>query len=158
MTDAIRIRAPKRFYAGLVLIGICLFVFWANHGMTLGTPRMMGPAMFPRILAVMIGISGAVLVLLSLNFDGEKLERFSIRGPFFVTLSIIAFSLTIRSMGMAVAGMLALTLSGFATPEARPREVLIFAAVMTVLSILLFHYFLGMSVKILDIPGTGIEF
>lgn len=76
----------------------------------------------------------------------------------FVTLSILLFALTIRTMGMAVAGMLALTLSGFASPEARPRDIVVFAAVMTVLSVVLFRYLLGMSVPVLRIPGTGIAF
>lgn len=158
MSARIRVRAPKRFYGGLVLIGLCLFVFWAVSGMPAGTPRMMGPAMFPKALAAMIGASGAVLVYLSLRYDGEPLERFAIRGPIFVTLSILLFALTIRTMGMAVAGMLALTLSGFASPEARPRDIVVFAAVMTVLSVVLFRYLLGMSVPVLRIPGTGIAF
>jgi hypothetical protein len=47
---------------------------------------------------------------------------------------------------------------GFATPEAKPREVLIFAVAMTAACVILFRYLLGMVVPVLVIPGTSIDF
>lgn len=162
MSDGItppgRIRAPRQFWSGLFLVGLCLFVFWANAGMSQGTLEMMGAAMFPRILAVMIGLGGAALVVLSLRHAGPPLEGIRIRGPFFVTVSVLAFAFTIRSMGLSVASFLALMLGGCATPETRFREILLFSVAMTVFGVVLFHYFLGMSVKVLILPGTRIGF
>jgi hypothetical protein len=152
-----RIRAPQRFVAGIVLICICIFVLWAVRNLSLGTVKFMGPAMFPRVLAVMIGVSGVALVILSLLRDGDALQKLSYRGPVLITLAILLFALTIREFGMAVAGFLSLFVSGFATPEARPRETLIFAVVLTAACIILFRYLLGMAVPVLIIPGTGIE-
>ena len=153
----IHIRAPQRFVAGVVLIFICLFVLWAVSHLSMGTIKFMGPAMFPRVLAVMIGVSGLVLIVLSLMRDGDALQRWSYRGPILVTLAILLFALTIREFGLAVAGFLALFVSGFATPEARPRETLIFAVAMTAACIILFRYLLGMAVPVLIIPGTSVE-
>lgn len=153
----LRIRAPQRFVAGVVLIGICVFVLWAVRNLSLGSIKFMGPAMFPRVLAVMLGLSGFALIVLSLLRDGEALRTWSYRGPVLVTLAILLFALTIRDFGLAVAGFLALFVSGFATPEARPRETLIFAVAMTAACIILFRYLLGMAVPVLIIPGTGIE-
>ena len=53
--------------------------------------------------------------------------------------------------------MLALATSGFATPEARPREVIVFAALLSLASVILFRYLLQISVAVLIIPGTGIS-
>jgi len=153
-----RIRAPQRFVAGIVLVCISAFVLWAVSDLSQGTVKFMGPGMFPRALAVMIGISGFILIVLSLLRDGDALQQWSHRGPILVTLAILLFAVTIRNFGLAIAGFLALFVSGFSTPEVRPRETLIFAIVMTVLSIILFRYLLGMAVPVLVIPGTDIEF
>ena len=153
----LHIRAPQRFVAGVVLVCICVFVLWAVSHLSMGTVKFMGPAMFPRVLAVMIGVSGVALIVLSLLRDGDALQRWSYRGPILVTLAILLFALTIREFGLAVAGFLALFVSGFATPEARPRETLIFAVAMTATCIILFRYLLGMAVPVLIVPGLGIE-
>jgi putative tricarboxylic transport membrane protein len=154
----VRIRSPQRFLAGLILIAICCFVLWAVAGLRQGTLTAMGPGMFPRALAVLLGIGGVILVALSFWRDGEPLERWSFRGPVLVTVGILLFALTIRPFGLAVASMLALMVSGFATPEARLREVTVFSALLTLACVVLFRYLLAMSIPVLTIPGTGIQF
>jgi hypothetical protein len=154
----LRIRAPQRFVAGLALVGICAFVLWGVAGLSQGTVKFMGPAMFPRWLAILLGIAGLVLIGHALLRDGEALAQWSWRGPVLVNAGIILFALTIRPFGLAVAGLLGLVVSGFATAEARPREVIIFAAAITIACIVLFRYLLGMAMPVLIVPGTAIRF
>ena len=154
----LKIRAPQRFIAGIVLLLVCAFVLWAVRNLDQGTVKLMGPGLFPRTLAILFGLSGAVLVTLSILREGEALQSWSFRGLFLVTAGILLFAFTIREFGLAVAGTLALAVSGFATPEARPREVLIFAVVMTLACVVLFRYLLGMSIPVLVIPGTEIRY
>jgi putative tricarboxylic transport membrane protein len=154
----LRIRAPQKFVGGIALVGICAFVLWAVDDLSGGTIQLMGPAMFPRGLGILLGIGGIVLMADSLLRDGEGLEKLALRGPLLVTAGIILFALTIRSLGLAVAGTLALIVSGFATEEARPVEVVAFAAAVTFGCIVVFRYLLGMSVPVLVIPGTSINF
>ena len=153
-----RVRAPQKFVAGIALVGICAFVLWAIDDLDAGTVKFMGPAMFPRSLAILLGIVGVILIGDSLLRDGEWLAKWSLRGPIMVNVGIILFALTIRHFGLAVAGMLALVVSGFATAEARPREVIIFAAAITLACIILFRYLLDMTVPVLIVPGTSIGF
>jgi putative tricarboxylic transport membrane protein len=154
----LRIRARQDFLAGIILIGICAFVLWAVDDLNQGTFERMGPAMFPRVLGLLLGLGGVILIVKSLLCDGEAIEKLSLRGPILVTAGIITFALTIRTLGLAVAGMLALIVSGFATEEARPREVVIFAVATTLGCIILFRYLLGMAVPVLIVPGTSIDF
>lgn len=154
----LRIRAGQDFLAGIILIGICAFVFWAVSNLNMGTFESMGPAMFPRVLGLLLGLSGVILIVKSFLTDGAPIERATLRGPVLVISGIITFALTIWTMGLAIAGMLALIISGFATEEARPREVVVFAAVITLACIILFRYLLGMAVPVLIIPGTSIDF
>lgn len=124
----------------------------------MGSVKFMGAAMFPRSLAVILGICGIILLVNSFLRDGPRLEAWSLRGPGLVFASILLFSFTIRSFGLTVASMLALVVSGFATSEARPREVVIFAIAITLSCVIIFRYILGMSVLVFAIPGTSIGF
>ncbi len=157
-SGTLSIRAPQRFVAGVVLICLCVFVLWAVSSLSMGTVKFMGPALFPRVLAVMVGVSGVALIVLSLLRDGDALQKWSYRGPILVTVAIILFAVTVREFGLAVASFLALFVSGFATPDARPRETLIFAVALTIACVIVFRYLLDMAVPVLVIPGTSIEF
>ena len=133
------IRGPQSFVSGLLLIGIALFAIWAVSNLPQGTLRAMGPAMLPRWLAIGVGLCGLALVVGSLLAVGDRLERWSIRGPVFVLAGIFAFALTIRVFG---------------TPEVRWKEIIIFAAVMTVFCVGLVRYALNLPIPIFIIPGV----
>ena len=148
------IRGPQSFVSGLLLIGIALFAIWAVSNLPQGTLRAMGPAMLPRWLAIGVGLCGLALVVGSLLAVGDRLERWSIRGPVFVLAGIFAFALTIRVFGLVIAGPLAMIIGGFATPEVRWKEIIIFAAVMTVFCVGLFRYALNLPIPIFIIPGV----
>jgi hypothetical protein len=97
---------------------------------------------------------GTVLVLFVLSFLREEwLGATGLRGPFFVVAGILAFAITIRMFGLVVAGPLAMVIGGFATPEVREKEILIFAAVMTAFCVGLFRYLLNLPIPILILPG-----
>jgi putative tricarboxylic transport membrane protein len=110
--------------------------------------------MIPRGVALTIAGVGLLLVGLSLLKDGGSLGRWPLRGPLFVTLAMLAFALTIRTVGLAVAGPLVVVVGGAASPESRPRELVIFGLVMTALCVGLFRYLLSLPIPVLIIPGV----
>ena len=69
-------------------------------------------------------------------------------------MAVLAFALTIRTPGLAVAGPLVVMVSGGASPETRWRELAIYAVVITVACVLLFRTLLRLPVPILVIPGV----
>lgn len=148
------IRAPQNFVAGLALIAGATFALWASSDLPQGTLRAMGPAMLPRWLAVGVALCGIALAVSALFKVGPDLERWSFRGPVFVMAGVFAFALTIRLFGLVVAGPLAMIIGGFATPDVRPREILIFAVLMTAFCVGLFRYALNLPIPILIIPGV----
>ncbi|MBS0660601.1 MAG: tripartite tricarboxylate transporter TctB family protein [Verrucomicrobia bacterium] len=147
------IRGPQSFYAGLVLLAFTLFVFWASKDLPGGTMKSMGPGMMPRILATGLGLCALALIIAGLRSVGAQLERWSIRGPVFVLAGVILFAFTIRSVGLALAGPLAMIVSGFASPETKTKEIVIFSLVMTAACVGLFWYALKLPIPILRIPG-----
>ena len=144
----LRIRAPQDFFAGILLIAVAAIALWQSSELTLGSLRQFGPGMMPRILAIGVGIFGLALVLISLLRDGAALARWSMRGPVFVLAAVMVFGLTIRPLGLAVAGPLVIIVGSFATSESRLAESAIFAVVMTVFCLLLFKVGLTLPIPV----------
>ncbi|KAA2236972.1 tripartite tricarboxylate transporter TctB family protein [Salinarimonas soli] len=148
------VRGPQTLAAGLVMLALAGIALWALGGLSSGTARSMGPGMMPRGLAYMVAACGVLLLVFGIIRQSDPIERFSIRSPFFVLTGILAFALTIRVFGLAVAGPLCLIIGGLATPDARIKELVIFAAIMTGVCIALFRYALNLPMPILIIPNV----
>jgi hypothetical protein len=154
----IRIRSPQNVVAGLALIAVALFAIWAVSDLSQGSMRIIGPAMMPRWVAILIGAAGMMFVAAGLIADGAPLERWHLRGPFFICTGMILFALTIRTFGFLVAGPLTMMLVGYGTTEARKIELIVFSIVMTVFCLVLFVTILDQAIPVLIIPGTSIKF
>lgn len=215
------VRSPQDFAAGLFLLAVAAFAVYASSDLSMGTLRNMGPGMLPRMVATLIGVCGLGLLVGAMLVDGPRLERWSLRGPFFVLGAVLVFAVTIRATtldvfwsrvliavaagfggwwlagrllpailplqrgtmaalagfavaaaallilregvawtpqlkmpigGLLVAGPLVVLISGFADPEIRWKELVIFAVVMTALCIGLFRYTLGLPIPVLILP------
>jgi Tripartite tricarboxylate transporter TctB family len=147
------VRAPQNLVAGLALIGLAAFVLWAIGDLSLGTLQEMGPALLPSCLAAGIGLCGAALVIASFIRAGDAIERWLVRGPVLVALAVVVFAVTIRPLGLAVAGPLTMVIGGYATPDVRFKEIVVFAAVMTAFCIGLFRYALNLPIPVLILRG-----
>lgn len=153
-----RVRAPQSFVAGIVLVLLGIFGIWAASDLPRGTLGSMGPGMLPHWVAIGVAVCGSVLVVTGLLRDGAGLQSFGLRGPLTVVLAILAFALTIRpfafgsfatpGLGLVVAGPLAVVIGGYATPEARLRELLILALLLTAGCMLLFGDLLNLPIPI----------
>jgi putative tricarboxylic transport membrane protein len=151
-----RVRLSKDLVAGLSLVALALFALWASASLPEGTLRSVGPGMMPRAAAVLVLLVGAGIAAFALVRRGEPLGRWSLRGPVFVFLAILAFSLTIRSVGLVLAGPVVVLVSGAASEETRPVELLVFALILTAFSVGLFKFALGLPIPVLVIPGVVI--
>ena len=152
------IRSPRNLVAGLALIGLASFAVWAVGDLSQGSLRAMGPAMLPRFVAIGIGGCGLIFVTLGFLQKGPPLAAWELRGPLIVGAGMVIFAVTIRSLGFAIAAPLAMMIAGHGTTEVRPKELAIFAVVMTAFCLGLFRYLLDQPIPVLIIPGTGIEY
>ncbi len=148
------IRGPRELAAGLTLVGIALFVFVVGSGLDMGELRAVGPGFMPRVVAVLIAAFGVGIGLSGVFSDGTALERWRWRGPVFVSIAILAFAATIRTVGLTLAGPLVVIIGGYASPEAKFRDLVIFAIVITLACVGLFRFALGLAIPILTIPGV----
>jgi hypothetical protein len=143
------IRAPRELAAGISLIAVTVMALGASADLETGQLAAIGPGMLPRSVAVLLGIAGLGLVAVAFLRDGEAMERWSLRGPLLVTLGVVGFALTIRTIGLALAGPVVVLVGGAASSEARLKELAVFAVLATLFSIGLFRYVLGLPIPIL---------
>ena len=136
------------FVGGLVVIAVAVFAFWQAANLPIGTLGGMGPGMLPKSLAVLFGLLGALLVLDSVLEGGLPLEPWSIRGPVLVAVAMVAFGLTVRPLGLVVAGPVAIVIAALASNEVRWVETIVVGLLMTIFCIGLFKFALGLPIPL----------
>ncbi|CEJ15429.1 tripartite tricarboxylate transporter TctB family protein [Phreatobacter sp. AB_2022a] len=142
------IKSPQDFMAGLFLVAFGLFCLWASSNLSGGRGANLGPGSFPRGLSFMLMGVGAIVLVQAFTTVGPKLEAWSIRGPVFVLGAVLLFALTVRPLGLIIAGPLALMVSAFAAKDTRWLPNIIFAVLMTAFCILLFKIALRLPIPV----------
>jgi len=143
--------APRMFASILIVLGVAIMaVGCLTEGVAVERYEISAPTLI--ILAYMFAASGRTTLILivaaALLVGGVILailgmmgpRRTLVRGPLFITLSIIVFAATIRPFGLVPASYLAIVAAAAATPEVRWIETLIWSAVLTAFCVLLFVY------------------
>jgi putative tricarboxylic transport membrane protein len=95
---------------------------------------------------LLLGLGIAVTVV-GLVTEGAHLATYAWRGPLFVSLSIVAFAVMIRPMGLIVSAFASFLISALGTHETKWKETIIVGACLTVFCSLLFPYALGLPLQ-----------
>jgi Tripartite tricarboxylate transporter TctB family len=83
---AVRIKAPKDFWAGVMFIGFgVFFMIWALTHYQMGTAVRMGPAYFPTMLGGLMLFLGVLVLIESFAMEGPPLTL-----PFNIVHLIVA--------------------------------------------------------------------
>jgi putative tricarboxylic transport membrane protein len=136
------------FVGGVAIIAAAAFAFWLARDLPAGSGGGMGPGTLPKGLAVLFGLLGLALLLNSFFEKGERLTRWSTRGPLFIVGALVVFGLAVRPLGLAVAGPLAIAVAAFSSDEVRWKETLVFGVLMTLFCIGLFKFALGLPIPL----------
>lgn len=144
----IRIRHPQDAAAGLFLVALAVVAIWQTSDLSIGTLRQLGPGMLPRTLAYAVGFCGVIVLINAFLRAGAGLERWSLRGPLFVLGAVIVFGLTVRPLGLAVAGPLVVIIGGFASHETKLVESVIFGVTITGFCLFLFKFVLSLPIPV----------
>jgi putative tricarboxylic transport membrane protein len=134
--------------AGLILLAISTLSAWQASGLTVGTPRHIGPGMVPLVLSASIGLLGVLLVGLGCRGREPMRDRWALRAPLFILGAAVAFGLVVRPLGLALAGPLLVLVAGLASDETRWVEVLMFALGMTAFCVVLFKFSLNLPIPL----------
>jgi putative tricarboxylic transport membrane protein len=108
----------------------------------------MGPGYFPKLIAMLIAVCGAVLAVTSLVVRGERFEGWSWRPIVFILFSIIFFAFAVRPLGLVVTGAFMVLISSIGSNEVRWKETVLFTVGLLIFTILLFPIALGLPMPI----------
>jgi putative tricarboxylic transport membrane protein len=131
---------------GLFLLAIAALGYLGGFNLPVGHLSGIGSGLLPKTLAFLVATFGILLIVQGLFGEGPALERWAIRGPFFVIGAVVLFALTIRWGGLIVAGPLAVIMASLGSDETRPTEIAVFAVALTLLSGLLFKELLNLPI------------
>ena len=143
------VRNPQDFVGGIAMMAIAVFALWASSDLQGMRGFSFGAGTAPRMFAVLLLGLGAAITAVGVFTEGQHLAKYHWRGPLFVTLAILSFALTIRSMGMIFAAMTSFLIAACGSPETRWLETVIVGACLTAFCALLFPYALGLPLQLL---------
>ena len=100
---ALRIKAPKDFWAGLMFISFgAFFMIWALTHYQMGTAVRMGPAYFPTVLGGLMIFLGVLVFIESLAMQGPPLTLpFGIVDLIIAVLVYVALGWIFKRMGIS---------------------------------------------------------
>jgi putative tricarboxylic transport membrane protein len=160
----LRVHVPNHrdYYGGLALIFLALVAFWAGGDLAGMRGFSFGAGTAPRLFACGLAIAAAGITVSGLLTKGEPIGGYAVRGPLFVTLAIIAFSLLIRgftfsfgdtlikvpAFGLIIASFTTFVVAAGASKETRWVEAVIMAAALTAFCWFVFVYMLGLPFQL----------
>ncbi len=142
------IKAPKDLAAGLffILCGIAGYYFVID--MPMGAAVRMGPGYIPKVLSVIVLLFGVFIAGRSFVLSGEPIEAWKLRPLIIISASIFVFAFLIDSTGLVLASLLLMIVSTVGGREYFWRETIIFSVLMSLGSIVVFHWLLGLPMQV----------
>jgi len=142
------VHAPRDLYGGIALMMLATVALIASSDLPGQRGFAFGPGTAPRLFSFVLAALGAAVALGGVFAEGPPIEKYRIRGPFFVIIAILAFAAMIRPLGLVPATFLTFVVSILGSTEMRWVESLIAAVVMTLFCVLLFVYLLNLPFQL----------
>lgn len=143
-----RIRNPQDFWGCLALMALAVFALWAGHDLPGMRGFAFGPGTAPRLFAVCLLLLASAVAIWALFVDGPDVGRFYFRGPVVVTISILAFAVMIRPLGLVITTFVCFMAAAAGSQETRWREATLTAVGFTIGAVLLFVYGLSLPFQL----------
>jgi hypothetical protein len=132
-------RALKDIMAGAIFIVLGLLFATGSLAYEIGSPVEMGPGYVPLVLGLIL--AGLGLLIIAKGFiagEGEPVGWVDWRAIILITAALLFFGITVRGVGVVGALFGSSLLAALARSATSIREALLFAAALTVLSVLIF--------------------
>src|SRR5262245_8636212 len=148
-------------FVGVGLLGLALvighrpaFQIWGKPilgilqpPLSMGHGAYLGAGSFPLGLFGLLVVVGAIMAIWAMN-GGERLERWHARSSILIMAAVVGFAVTIRPLGLLVAGPTVIVIGSFANSDSRWSEVIVSAIGMTAGSVIVFKYLLKLPIPI----------
>ena len=149
------VRSPQDFFGGLALVAMATFALVASAELPGQRGFAFGPGTAPRLFAGLLAALGFAITIVGIISEGPAIERYKLRGPLLVIMSILLFAALIRPFGLIIATYSAFMFSILGSREMRWVESFIAAAGMTAFCWLLFVVLLNLPFQLWPQANAG---
>jgi putative tricarboxylic transport membrane protein len=134
----------KDFWAGIILIGIGAAAMFISRNYRFGSAVRMGPGFFPTLLGGVLTGFGLCIMIVGLLRKEKFQDRLSFRAFVLLSLSLVLFGILMTHAGLIPAVAALVFLSAVSGRGFKVMEVLLLTVVLTVVSVALFIWGLGL--------------
>ncbi len=134
----------KDVLSGLMFIGVGGGAMWMARDYPFGSALRMGPGYFPSVLGGIMIAFGIFILVQGLLKPLLITRTWSIRGLIILPLSALVFGILMEKVGFVPAMFVLSMLAATASPEFKFMEQAILAAALTLGSVALFIWGLGL--------------
>ena len=136
-------------FGGLMML-LALFALWESRNFDMGTADQMSTGYMPWLISVSLLSMGGVIAIRALWSGGAtQPEPHSRARPLIaVSASLLAFMLTLGSLGLVASSIILVLISGLASRETRPLGIIIWALVLAAGSAVIFTAVIGLPVNL----------
>jgi len=153
MTPAHELMNNKRFLAGLMFLAIGAVAIWMAQDYPIGSALRMGPGYFPIVLSGIMILFGIYELVLGIMKSDPVKGNWSIRALIVLPFAAVLFGILMEHGGFIPALVVLVFASAAASNEFKFMEVLISAVVLTIGSVGLFIYGLGLPYPLFSLSG-----
>ncbi len=143
------LRNNKDFWAGLVFAGTGAGAMFIARTYPFGTTLRMGPGYFPRVLGGILIAFGLYVMLRGLRKMEEIKGNWSIRALIVLPLSMVLFGVVMELAGFIPALVVLIFVSSASGREFKFKEVLLLTILLTVMSVAMFIWGLGLPYQLI---------
>ena len=134
----------KDFWAGMMLIGLGAAAMFIARDYRFGSALRMGPGFFPTILGGILVVFGVCIAAIGMR-HGERIQgHVSLRALALLPLSLILFGILMDLAGFVPALAALVFVSAASGREFKFLEVLLLTGILTLASLALFIWGLGL--------------
>ena len=140
----------KNVLAGLMFMAVALLGLWLSRNYPVGTALRMGTGYVPRLLCWVLLALGAAVALQGVFGADERISEDGSpwRSLVFVSLSLIAFALTVERLGLVIGSAALIFVGAIASRHLRIVEVVITALVLVTMCVAIFIWGLALPISI----------
>jgi len=142
-------RNNKDFWAGVMLIATGVAALLIAHDYPIGSAFRMGPGYFPSVLGGIISLFGLCLLVRGLRSSEQIVGGWSLRALIVLPVSFVLFGVLMDHAGFVPALAVLIFGSAAGSSEFNYKEVAVLTVVLTVLSVAIFIWGLGLPYPLL---------
>ena len=134
----------KDFWAGLMLIATGAATMYIARNYAFGSTLRMGPGYFPTVLGGILILFGLYILVSGLRSSEKIKGAWSLRALIALPVAFVLFGVLMTHAGFLPALLVLIFGSALAGPQFRLVEVLLLSAALSVVSVALFVWGLGL--------------